>query len=114
MPFLETFHEKVEITVVRKSDSENEDLYGSYFGIDGLKVFLTRMGNSFDTKSFSIEKLISESDVAFANGQFTHKVKATDKSFHSNWALCVTVNNGKISSYKFYEDSAAFEKANSK
>ncbi len=111
---LDTFHNDVEIYAIRKSKQKEEQIYGGYKGIKGVKTFLTNLGSTFDTQSFVVDHMIGEADIAFANGSFVHKVKATGKLFTSDWALCVKVKEEKIISYQFFEDSAAFEEANGK
>jgi len=110
---LNTFHAEAVITAVHDGPRSNNEIYGTYEGSDGVKTFLSNLGNTFETQSFSVESLIGEGDVAFANGKFVHKVKATNKLFPSDWVLRVAVKDNKIINYHFYENSAAFIEANS-
>lgn len=109
---LATFHENATIIAIRDSDTKPGEPYGSYRGKEGVKAFLTTLGNIFDTQAFSVEHIIGEGDVAFANGKFIHKVKATGKLHASDWALMCTISNGKIIQFHFYEDSASLARAN--
>ncbi|PJZ52360.1 nuclear transport factor 2 family protein [Leptospira adleri] len=108
---LNLFHDDVSIVAVR-NDSDRSGLYGSYKGKEGLKKFLSNLGTHFDTKSFSVDSVIGEGNVAFANGSFVHKLKTTGNLFNSDWALKCVIRDNRIFGYHFYEDSAAFEKAN--
>ena len=83
----------------------------SYKGKDGAKAFLTNVGSAFDTKAFTVENIIGEGDVSFANGKFTHVLKTTGKLFKSDWALMCIVKDNKILEYHFYEDSEKFSAA---
>lgn len=111
---LNAFHAETTITGIREDERKEKDLYGTYKGIEGVKEFLTKLGNTFDTQSFSVENIIGGEGIAFANGKFVHKVKATGKLFPSDWALYAVIRDGEIYEYHFYEDSARFEEANTK
>ncbi len=109
---LDAFHPDVTITAVRNVDRINGQLYGTYKGNDGVKEFLTNLGNAFDTQSFSVENVVGGDGVAFANGKFVHKLKTNGNLYPSDWALYAVIKDNKIFEYHFYEDTATFEEAN--
>jgi len=109
---LNTFHPETTITGIREAKRNPGDLYGTYKGIEGVKEFLSGLENTFDTQSFSVENIIGENEIAFANGKFVHKIKTTGRLFSSSWALHAVIKDGKIYEYHFFEDSAKFEEAN--
>lgn len=109
---LNTFHDSTTITAVRKGNRDG--LYGTYTGKEGVREFLMNLGNTFNTKSFSVDNVIGEGTVAFANGKFEHEVKTTGKSFASDWTLMCLVKEGKILEYHFYEDSQKFFEASTR
>jgi uncharacterized protein len=111
---LDAFHPDVTITAVRESERSGNEIYGTYKGIEGVKAFLTNLGGTFDTQAFSVENIVGGEGVAFANGKFVHKLKATEKLFPSDWALYVVEKDDKIFEYHFYEDSQKFAEANNK
>jgi ketosteroid isomerase-like protein len=106
-----TFHPHTTITAVRSGERSGNH-YGSYSGKDGAKTFLATLGKEFDTKQFNVSHIVGEGNVAFASGNFVHKLKSTGKLFSSDWALYIVVQDGKILEYHFFEDSAAFLAAN--
>ncbi|MBM9575879.1 nuclear transport factor 2 family protein [Leptospira sp. 201903070] len=108
---LSLFHDDVSVVAVR-NDPARSGLHGSYNGKEGLQKFLTNLGTFFETKAFSVDSVIGEGDVAFASGSFVHKLKTTGNLFSSDWALKCIIRDNRILGYHFYEDSAAFEKAN--
>ena len=108
---INSFSDDCKITAVRDGKREDQQIYGAYNGKDGAKAFLTNLGNAFDTKAFSVEHLVGEGNIAFANGKFTHVVKVTGKTFTSDWSLMCEIKDGKISTYHFYEDSAKYVEA---
>jgi uncharacterized protein len=108
---INTFDEASIITAVRTAERTGTQLYGTYNGKDGVQAFISNLGANFNTKTFTIDNIVGEGDIAFANGKFTHELKATGKIFSSDWALMCKVKNGKILEYHFYEDSASFVEA---
>lgn len=108
---IETFHPNATITAVRGGQRQANALYGNYKGKEGARAFISNLGAAFDTKTFEVESIIGEGDIAFANGSFTHQLKSTGKVFESAWALRVVVKDGKIFKYFFYEDSEKLAEA---
>jgi ketosteroid isomerase-like protein len=107
-----SFHDSCTIIGIRDAERMGTKIYGTYKGKDGAKVFVSNLGNTFDTKAFSVENVIDEGNIAFANGIFTHIVKSTGKVFSSDWALMCVIKDDKIFEYHFYEDSEKFSEAN--
>ena len=107
-----TFSENAKIISINKKGIKGADLYGTFSGKEGVRTFLEILSKIFETKSFSVDHVIGEDNIAFAKGSFVHKVKSTGKLFESDWALMCLVKNGKIEEYHFFEDSASFIKAN--
>ena len=109
---INSFHEDCSITAVRQGQRRGKEIFGSYTGKEGVKEFISNLGNSFDTKAFSVDHIVGEGNVAFASGKFTHQVKSTGKPYASDWSLMCVIKDGKIFEYHFYEDSASFVLAN--
>lgn len=109
---LHCFHDSCTIIGIRDAKRKEKQIYGTYHGTSGVKDFIANLGNSFDTKAFSVNSLISEGNIVFANGKFTHIVKSTGKTFSSDWALMCVIKEDKIFEYHFYEDSEMFSIAN--
>ncbi|MGV8963380.1 MAG: nuclear transport factor 2 family protein [Candidatus Saccharimonadaceae bacterium] len=110
---LNAFHPQTTIVAIREGERREKDFYGTYKGVEGVKEFLKNLGDAFDTQSFSVENIVGGEGIAFANGKFVHKLKATGRLFPSDWVLYAVIKNRKIYEYHFYEDSAKFEEANS-
>jgi ketosteroid isomerase-like protein len=109
---INSFHDSCTVTAIRDSQRNESQIYGTYRGKEGAKTFLANLGNAFDTKAFTIENIIGEGSVSFANGKFMHVVKSTGKSFPSDWALMCVIKDDKIFEYHFYEDSEKFSESN--
>lgn len=106
------FSETIKIISINEKGIEGANLYGTFNGKEGVRTFLEILSKTFETKSFSVDYVIGEDNIAFAKGSFIHKVKSTGKLFESDWALMCLVKNGKIEEYHFFEDSASFIIAN--
>jgi ketosteroid isomerase-like protein len=109
---ISSFHDSCTIMAVRKANRTGSQIYGTYQGKGGAKTFISNLRNAFDTKAFSVDHVISEGNITFANGKFTHTVKSSGKSFSSDWALMCVIKDDKIFEYHFYEDSERFSEAN--
>lgn len=107
---LAAFATEVKIRAVR-AGTDGAGLYGEYQGLSGLKEMLGKLGALFATESFQVERVLGDQSHAVAEGHFVHRVRATGRPFSSAWALSCTVAGNKITEYRFYEDSAAYEKA---
>lgn len=86
-------------------------MYGDFHGKDGVRAFISSLAENFDTQEFVTHKVIAEGDHAALWGRFHHRIKSTGNDFHSDWALICETQDGKISHYQFYEDTAALEAA---
>jgi uncharacterized protein len=107
-----SFHDSCTVIATRNSQRSGSQIYGTYRGKDDAKTFLSNLGAAFDTKAFTVEHVVGEGSVSFANGRFTHTVKSTGKTFQSDWALMCVIKDDKIFEYHFYEDSEKFSEAN--
>jgi ketosteroid isomerase-like protein len=108
---INSFHDSSRITAVRDGNRNGSQIYGTYQGKEGAKTFISNLGNAFDTKAFSVDHFVSEGNVVFVNGKFTHIVKSSGKLFSSDWALMCVIKDDKIMEYHFYEDSESFSEA---
>ena len=87
-------------------------MHGIYRTRKEAKQFVKNIHNLFNTKDFSIDRIIPVDDnLVISNGTFSHEVKATGKIFKSTWVQYCTIVDEKIKEYRFYEDSAAFVEA---
>ena len=109
---LEIFHPDCLIVSVKEGERAPGQLHGSYQGREEARQFLANIASLFITKSFQIDAIMEGHDhVVYANGDFTHEVKATGKLFYSTWVQRCIIEEGMIKEYRFYEDSAAYERA---
>ncbi len=108
---LNSFNDQCKIIAVRDKQRVKGELYGTYYGQEGLKEFLKNLSENFNTREFSVNNIIGKDEIVFADGSFTHELRTTGKLYHSNWSLKCKVKEGKVMEYHFYEDSMGFLEA---
>lgn len=108
---LALIHPKAEIIGVRETADDRMPIYGTFRGPDGMRAFVDILRSSFETELFEVDTIMEDDIRGFACGRFRHKVRMTGRLFVSNWALYAEFQDGKISLYRFHEDTAALEAA---
>lgn len=109
---LRIFHPECLIVSVHEGSRMHGQLHGAYRSRTQAKEFLENIANLFETQRFEVASVMEgDNNVVYANGTFLHKVKATGKPFYSSWVQRSVIKDGMIKEYRFYEDSAAYEKA---
>jgi len=86
-------------------------IYNDFYGKEGVIRFIEILGELFDTEAFEIFDVRESGDYVFAIGLMKHRVKKTGRLFECEWSLVCRIKDGKIISYKMFEDTAALEKA---
>ena len=107
---LSLFDPAVKVRAVR-SGTAGPSLYGEYTGLSGLQAMLGKLSVLFSTEAFQVDRVLGDGTRGVAEGHFVHRVRATGKAFESAWVLSCSIEGNKIVEYRFYEDSAAYEKA---
>jgi ketosteroid isomerase-like protein len=86
-------------------------IYGVFEGRERVEHFLTVLSELFDTEAFEFKKWAEVDNYVFSHGYMRHRVKKTGRVFQCEWALVCQVQNGLITSYKMFEDTAALQTA---
>jgi ketosteroid isomerase-like protein len=86
-------------------------IYGRFDGHDGVRRFIATLRELFDTERFEVRQSIQSGDIAFAYGYMQHRVRRNGQLFRSEWALYCEVRDGRIHTYKMFEDTAALAAA---
>jgi ketosteroid isomerase-like protein len=86
-------------------------IYGRFDGHDGVRCFVATLRQFFDTERFEVRQSTQSDGLAFAYGYMRHRVRKTGEVFRSEWALYCEVREGRISTYKMFEDTAALAAA---
>lgn len=90
---------------------DNAVYSGSRTGKDALVEFFQLLGEAEEFSNFVPTEFIAEGDRVVVLGTLTATIKATGKSFSSDWVHICTVKNGKITSFLEFFDTAAANKA---
>ena len=86
-------------------------IYGRFEGHDGIRRFIATLGELFDTERFEIRQSTQSGEIAFAYGYMQHRVRKAGQVFRSEWALYCELRDGRIHTYKMFEDTAALATA---
>jgi len=86
-------------------------IYGRFVAHEGVKRFIAILAELFDTQVFEVRKAVEAEGFAFAYGYMQHRARKTGRIFKSEWALVCEIKDGKILTYKMFEDTAALIEA---
>jgi uncharacterized protein len=96
---------------VRAGTYSGLPLYGTFVGYDGLERFVAGLRDAFQPQLFVIDHELESEALGFASGRFEHRLRSNGKLHRSHWAVRCQFTGGRISRYRFYEDTAALEAA---
>jgi ketosteroid isomerase-like protein len=88
-------------------EMEGVPLGGKRKGRDGVAGFFNKLAELEDVIRFEPREFIAEGDKVVALGTYTFRVKATRRDYTSDFAHLFTVQNGKISRFQEYMDTAS-------
>lgn len=79
---------------------------GRFKGRDQVARFFDGLGKTAEFSSFEPREFIGQGDQVVVLGHYTGKGRSTGRSFSSPWAMVFTVNNGKVTKFHEYFDTA--------
>ena len=80
-------------------------------GRNSATEFFRAMGDTTDVLNFAPQTYLANGDRVVVLGTEDLRAKATGKSAHTEWALDFTVQNGKVTRWQAYFDTAAVQAA---
>lgn len=80
---------------------------GTRQGRDGVTDFFRTLDESQEVISFEPQQFISEGDKVVVLGSYSFRVKGTRQQFDSEWAHVFTIQNGQITRFQEFTDTAA-------
>jgi ketosteroid isomerase-like protein len=86
-------------------------IYRRFEGHDGVRRFIATLRELFETERFEVRQSTQSGEIAFAYGYMQHRVRRTGHVFRSEWALYCELRDGRIRTYKMFEDTAALTAA---
>lgn len=90
---------------------ENAPFAGSRKGIDSVTEFFTQLAAAEDITRFEPLEFIAEGDKVVVLGESAATVRATGKSYETDWVHIFHVHDGKIQEFKEFFDNAAATRA---
>jgi len=90
---------------------DNAVYSGSREGKEALTEFFQLLGESEDFSEFVPSEFIAEGDKVVVLGKLTATVKATGKTYSTEWAHITTLSDGKITGFQEFLDTAEANKA---
>lgn len=79
---------------------------GKREGKAAVQQFFTEVAQ-VQISEFKAQEYLAAGNRVVTLGTWSGTVKSTGKTFHSDWAMAWTVENGKITQFTSYEDTAA-------
>lgn len=90
---------------------ENAPFTGERNGIEEIREFFSLLDESEETTQFEVREYIAQGDRVVALGKYGATVKATHRSYASDWVHIFTVKNDKITSFVEFFDNALATRA---
>lgn len=90
---------------------DNAVYSGARSGKAAVAEFFELLDASEEFSEFETTEFIAEGDKVVVLGKFTATVKATGKTFSSDWVHITTVKDGKITGFQEFFDNAAANEA---
>lgn len=84
---------------------------GKRVGRDQVAQFFQAIEKSVAVKQFEPREFIAQGDRVIVLGYWRGESKSTGRGFESEWAMAWTLINGKVTSFRAYEDTAELAKA---
>jgi ketosteroid isomerase-like protein len=92
-------------------EMENVPYAGNISGRENVVDFFARLGEAEENLTMEPTEFIAQGNKVVVLGNFSWRVKSTNKEYASDFAHVVTVENGKITGFYEYLDTAARIKA---
>jgi uncharacterized protein len=92
-------------------DMDNVPFARKWHGREGVAQFLTKVAEVQDVVELEPEEFIAQGDKVVVLGHFTMRIKSTGREFSSDWAHVWTVQDGQVSDFYEYVDTAVVSKA---
>ncbi|MEO7674658.1 MAG: nuclear transport factor 2 family protein [Pyrinomonadaceae bacterium] len=92
-------------------EMENVPYAGTITGRQNVVDFFALLDETEENLTFDTREFIAQGDKVVVSGNFSWRVKSTNKEYASEFAHIVTVGGGKITGFHEYLDTAARSKA---
>jgi ketosteroid isomerase-like protein len=108
---LDSFSEDIDWQL---PEMESVPFSGKHKGRTEAARFFQSLAEAQDVITFNPQEFITQGDKVVVLGDYSWRVKSTNKEFGSDWAHVWTVRDGKLAGFKEYTDTAAASNAHQK
>ena len=84
---------------------------GRFKGPQGFAAYLQDMMPQLEIQQFEIDEIVAEGERVIVLGRETSRVRRTDKCYSMSWVHVLAVRNGRLLSFREYNDTAAMAAA---
>ena len=81
-------------------------LGGTYKGRDAVAGFFKKLNDLTEISSFVPREFLAQGNKVIVFGNESGRVKATGRTFESEWVMVFTMQNGEVTSFQEYGDTA--------
>ena len=93
------------------SELDNVPFTGKHKGVEGVGRFFSALAGALDFLKYEPQEFIAQGNKVIVLGESRYRVKENKVEFDTKWVDVITVENGKILSYRQFGDSAQLERA---
>lgn len=90
---------------------ENVPFTGKFQGVEGVGRFFTALAGAIDLLKFEPREFIAQGNKVVVLGESRYRVKDHKEEIDDRWVDVLTVENGKITRYEQYGNTAQLERA---
>jgi ketosteroid isomerase-like protein len=90
---------------------ENVPFTGTFNGVEGVGIFFGALSGAIDLLKYEPREFIAQGNKVVVLGESRYRAKSQKEEYDDRWADVLTVENGKITRYEQYGDTAQLERA---
>jgi uncharacterized protein len=80
---------------------------GTYQGKDDVGQFFSLLAENVEYDLFEARDFVAQDEAVAVFGQYQGRVKPSGKALTTEWAMRWTIQNGRVTNFRVYEDTAA-------
>jgi ketosteroid isomerase-like protein len=84
---------------------------GTRHGREQVAQFFAAIAGSLEVQDFGIDRFVVQDDTVVALGHERMRVRATGRTYKTDWAHVFTLQEGKVVEFREYADTAAVAEA---
>jgi len=84
---------------------------GTWRGHDQVRRFFAALMDAVDVQAFEVQRFVAQDDLVVVLGGERMRVKATGRSYETQWAHVFTLHQGRVVGFREYANTAAVAEA---